>query len=382
MIAVGLISGTSLDGIDAALVRIDPTAQSYKLDVQAFRTVSYEPQLAKRLRDVLPPNLAGIGAVARLHRDVGVAFADAAASVAGNQRIDYIASHGQTVFHAGEDAVTLQIGDPFRIRERLHATVIYDFRSADCAAGGHGAPLVPYLDALLFASGKENRVAVNIGGIANLTFLSAGAKLEDALAFDSGPGNMLVDLFMRERTSGSASYDKDGAHAARGSPDGALLAQMLDDPYFAATPPKSTGHERFGTAFTQRYKKRLAGLTVEDGAATLTELTVMSLADAVCGLSPPGSRVLISGGGAHNHHLMRRLRERLDGYHVETSQTMNVPVDAKEALAFVVLGYETLRGRAAGLPRVTGARHSALLGAIAPEDLPSLLRKVQGECPA
>ncbi len=380
MIAVGLISGTSLDGIDAALLRIKPTTQAYEFEVRAFATIAYEPQLARRLRDVLPPTVAGVEAIARLHRDVGVAFADAAASVAGHHRIDYIASHGQTIFHAGEDTVTLQIGDPFRIRERLHATVIYDFRSADCAAGGHGAPLVPYVDAVLLGSQNENRVAVNIGGIANLTFLPAGAKAQAALAFDSGPGNMLIDLFVRERTSQAASYDKDGERAARGRPDEALLVQMLADPYFAASAPKSTGHERFGTVFMRRYQDELAVLTVEDGAATLTELTVRSLVDAVRRIAPRGSRILISGGGAHNRHLVGRLRERLDGYHVETSQSMNVPVDAKEALAFAVLGYETLRGREAGLPRVTGARHPALLGAIAPHNLPALLQKVQNEC--
>ncbi|MBC5829509.1 MAG: anhydro-N-acetylmuramic acid kinase [Candidatus Eremiobacteraeota bacterium] len=380
MIAVGLISGTSLDGIDAALVRIVPTARSYEFEIQAFATVPYEPRLAQRLRDVLPPNRVGVQAVAQLHRDLGVAFGQAAASVAGDQRIDYIASHGQTIFHAGEDALSLQIGDAFRIRELLQTTVIYDFRSADCAAGGHGAPLVPYVDALLLGCADENRVAVNIGGIANLTFLAAGVSPQGAVAFDSGPGNMLIDVFVRERSSAAASYDENGANAARGRPDQALLAQMLADPYFAASGPKSTGHERFGTVFVQRYARELAQLTLEDGAATLTELTAISLAEAVTGIAPHASRVLLSGGGVHNQHLVRRLRERLTGYHVETSQTMGVPVDAKEALAFAVLGYETLRGRAAGLPGVTGARHASLLGALAPHDLPALLRKVHAEC--
>jgi len=380
MMAVGLISGTSLDGIDAALLQIVPRAHSYELEVRGFQTVAYEPQLDERLRNVLPPNLAGVEAVARLHRDVGVAFADAAQSVAAGQNIDFIASHGQTVFHAGEGALTLQLGDAFRIRERLQATVIYDFRSADCAAGGHGAPLVPYVDALLLASPDENRVAVNIGGIANLTFLPAAATADEAVAFDSGPGNMLIDLFMRERTSGNLSRDEDGGHAARGQPDRELLQRMLGDPYFTAPAPKSTGHERFGAAFLRRHALPLAGLTLEDGAATLSELTIVSLGEAIAGIAPGGSRVFISGGGAHNHYLVRRLREQLNDYQVETSQTIDIPVDAKEALAFAVLGYETLRGRAAGLPDVTGARHKSLLGAIAPHNFPALLRKVQDEC--
>nr|MDQ6933648.1 anhydro-N-acetylmuramic acid kinase [Candidatus Eremiobacteraeota bacterium] len=226
----------------------------------------------------------------------------------------------------------------------------------------------------------ENRDSVNIGGIANLTFLAGSASPQAAVAFDSGPGNILIDSFMRERTSGAASYDKNGANAARGKPDQALLAQMLEDPYFAAPAPKSTGHERFGTVFAMRYARELARLTLEDGAATLTELTSISITEAVTRTAPRGSLVLISGGGAHNHHLVRRLCERLTGYRVETSQNMNIPVDAKEALAFAVLGYETLRSRAAGLPGVTGARHAALLGALAPHDLPALLRKVQTEC--
>ncbi len=379
MLAVGLMSGTSLDGIDAALVRITPSGDVYEIDLLDFCTVPFEPSLHAQLREALPPASGTVAMAAHLHHELGEAFAGAAQRIAANAAPQYVACHGQTLWHDGAARVTLQAGDAFAVRERLHATVCYDFRSADCAAGGHGAPLVPYADYLLLRSNAEDRVAVNIGGIANLTVLPRNAGASNVVAFDSGPGNMLIDAFVRLRTNGSSTYDRDGKLALAGSIDEACLGQMLQDDYFAALPPKSTGRERFGSQFLRAYQ-RLSALSTPDGAATLTALTAHSLADAVRSCARSGSRVLLSGGGARNPALVKALRARLPDFVVEPLPAASLNVDAKEAVAFAILGYETLRGRPANLPSVTGARAPVVLGAIAPYNLRALLEKVAAEC--
>jgi anhydro-N-acetylmuramic acid kinase len=380
VIAIGLMSGTSLDGIDAVLVRIRPQRRSYAVDLLNFVTYPFEEALLERLRHALPPNSGSVADVAQLHHDLGMALAAAAEMASADTPIDYVASHGQTIWHDGDRHVTLQIGDPFVIREAMRTTVCYDFRSGDTAAGGHGAPLVPYVDALLLAAGDEDRVAVNIGGIANLTVLPRGCDPYDVVAFDTGPGNMLIDAFVRERTRGDMLFDRDGTLAAKGSVDAAALEAMLADPYFALAAPKTTGRERFGAQFLQAHREQLSRLSLEDGAATLTALTARTLADAIAAAAPEGARVLVSGGGAHNRALMSALQERLPRSRVERSDVMDFHGDAKEAIAFALLGYETLRGRAANVPRATGARRPVPLGSIAPHDLHSLLAKVDAEC--
>lgn len=377
MIAVGLMSGTSLDGIDAALVRILPRGAGYDLTPLRFETYAFEPAILRGLRDALPPGDGGVAIVAALHRALGEAFAAAAEAIAESERIDYVASHGQTLWHDGTQRVTLQIGDPFAIRERLQTSVCFDFRSADCAAGGQGAPLVPYVDALLFSQPGERRAAINVGGIANVTLLPGDGEAE-IVAFDTGPGNMLIDACVRERTEGERVLDRDGERAAAGTVDDALLAAMLTDAYFAQPPPKTTGRERFGAQFLGRYAGRLSELSLEDALATLTELTAASIASAAAGFEP--ERAIVSGGGARNRHLMARLSARLPNARVEPSDAMGVAAEAKEALAFAVLGYETLRGRAANVPRATGAARAVPLGAIAPHDLANLLRRLEDEC--
>lgn len=382
MIAVGVMSGTSLDGIDAALVRIRPEKSRYRIDLLNFVTREFGEGLEERLRAALPPNRGSIQEAAALHRELGEAFALAAIEAQGDMPLDFIACHGQTLWHDGDARVTLQLGDASVIREKAHTTVCYDFRSADCAAGGHGAPLVPYADALLIGSEEEDRIAVNIGGIANLTWVPRGAGPADVSAFDSGPGNMLLDAFVRARTGGAMRYDERGALALRGRADAALLAAMRANPYFSMPPPKSTGRERFGAQFLGAHSAALDALSLEDGAATLTALTASTLADAIRGVAGAGSRVLVSGGGARNEAMMRALKERLPQMRVEDSNAMNVHSDAKEAIAFALLGYETLRGRAANVPRATGAAHPALLGAIVPHELRALLAKIESECRA
>jgi anhydro-N-acetylmuramic acid kinase len=380
MIAVGLMSGTSLDGVDAALVRIRPEGARYRVDLLNFVSHPFHSALGGALRAALPPNTGSIAQAAELHKRLGEAFARAAIEAQGDMPLDFIASHGQTVWHDGDARMTLQLGDAFVIREHAQTTVCYDFRSADCAAGGHGAPLVPYADALLLGSEEEDRVAVNVGGIANLTWIPRGASAQEVVAFDSGPGNMLIDAFVRLRTDGAQSYDRNGELASRGRVEQRVLSALRADEYFAIAPPKSTGRERFGAQFLTAHDGMLADLSLEDGAATLTALTATTLADALESLAKPGARVLVSGGGAQNAALMGALQERLPGFRVERSEAMNVHGDAKEAIAFALLGYETLRGRAANVPRVTGAKHPAVLGAIAPVNLNALLAKMENEC--
>jgi anhydro-N-acetylmuramic acid kinase len=372
------MSGTSLDGIDAALVTIMPYNETYKLNLERFETYPYEPNLREALMEALPPNSGTVEAVAKLHNDLGNAFAHAAKAVAHNESVGFVASHGQTVWHDGNARITLQLGDPFCIREALGVTVCYDFRSADCAAGGHGAPLVPYVDALLLRSSQEDRVALNIGGIANVTLLRKDARPEKLSAFDTGPGNMLLDAFIRQRTNNELSHDRDGSISSAGSIQEPLLAAMLADGYFTQLPPKTTGRERFGEQFLAKHAA-IAALPLEDGAATLAELTAASIAQAIDTAGFAEARIIVSGGGAHNKSILARLAARLPRARVETSDVMGLPVDAKEAIAFAILGYETLRGRAANLPSVTGARHAAVLGAIVPQRLSELLAQIERE---
>jgi anhydro-N-acetylmuramic acid kinase len=370
------MSGTSLDGIDAALVEIVPRGPRYAVELLRFATKPFEGELRRALAAALPPNEGSVSLVAALHRALGEAFAAAAVAIAAGERVAYVASHGQTVWHDGARHVTLQLGDAFVIREAVSATVCYDFRSADCAAGGHGAPLVPYVDELLLADSSEDRVALNIGGIANLTILPRDGS---AWAFDTGPGTMLLDAIVAERTRGAAAYDAGGALAAAGSIDQPLLEAMLADEYFSLPPPKTTGRERFGAQFLARHGDRLARVSLEDGLATLSELTAMTIASAIEAAGMARSRTIVSGGGARNATLFGRLAKRLSQARVELSDAMGIPADAKEAIFFAVLGYETLRGRAANLPRATGAERAVPLGAVAPFELARVLGEIDRE---
>jgi len=372
------MSGTSLDGIDAALVRIVPKAAGYDVALERFVTLPFEEGLRARLQAALPPNKGSAEDVARLNAELGAAFANAARAASSGERVDFAASHGLTLFHDGSNATTLQIGRPYDVRDALQATVVWDFRSADCAVGGEGAPLVPYVDALLLGSVEEDRVAVNIGGICNLTVLPRGSAPERAFGFDCGPGVMLLDAFVCERTG--EPFDRDGMHAAAGNADETVLAHLLSDPYFARTPPKSTGRERFGHAFLALHAEALRPLSLEDGCATLAELSIRPLAAAIARYAPDARSIIVGGGGSRNRTLVAMLQRALPQHaRVVSSDAMGIDADAKEAIVFAVLGYETLRGRAANAPLTTGARTRAVLGSIAPFDLPSLLMAIGKE---
>jgi anhydro-N-acetylmuramic acid kinase len=245
--------------------------------------------------------------------------------------------------------------------------VIADFRPADMAVGGHGAPLVPYVDYLLFASPEESRAVQNIGGIGNVTFLPQGATEEAVLAFDTGTGNMLIDALVQELTEGRVRYDEAGAWAAQGESDFALLSEVLEMPFFAQPPPRTTGREMFGRDFTEEFLRKACArsLSEADILATATEITVESIAQAYERFLPPLERVILGGGGVHNTYLMERLKQRLPRPIFQTHQDFGLPNDAKEAVAFALMGYETLHLRPANLPSATGAKRRAILGKVA-----------------
>jgi anhydro-N-acetylmuramic acid kinase len=365
----GVLSGTSLDGIDVALCDVRSNGARVDVRCERFVTVPFDEDLRARIMAAFPPAAVGALDVSALHARVGEAFGAAVRSVAGRVALDAVGSHGVTLAHDGAAHHTLQIGDAFRIRERTGATVVYDFRSADTAAGGTGAPLVPFVDALLFAD-QAPCVVLNLGGIANLTVLPEG------IAFDSGPANLPIDTYVALRGEDGARFDRDGRLARRGSVDDTLLRRMLDDPYFAQAPPKSTGREQYGAPFVERWRSELDALTFADAVATLTALTVRSVAAAVEAFAPRANHLIVSGGGARNPALVEGLRPALPGLQVAVSDTFGIDADAKEAIAFAVLAHATLRGRTAGLPNATGASGPRVLGAIAPHDLDALLRRV------
>lgn len=361
VLAIGLMSGTSLDGMDAALVRLQGPG---RVDLLAFHTRSYSS--AERAEIVAGIETGGARTLAHLHARVGVWAAEAAQAVleAGRVRamdLDFIAMHGQTVWHE-PPVVTWQLGEPAILAERFGVRVVSQFRGRDVAAGGQGAPLVPIADVLLFGADRP-RVLLNIGGMANLTFVPRRGEDRGAFAFDTGPGMAIIDAVARLVAPG-LPYDVDGRLAAAGTPDGALLAELLRDPWFLAEPPKSTGREHFGNGYAGRLHARAGGA---DGVATAVALTADTIADALRRWVPPVAEVVVSGGGAHHPVLLERLARQLpQGTQLRRFDDLFFSGDAKEAVAFALLGYLTLHGQPGNLPGATGAAGRRVLGTVTP----------------
>jgi anhydro-N-acetylmuramic acid kinase len=379
------MSGTSLDGIDAALVDIRPRGAGYALACERFITVPFSEELRARLLAALPPNEPTIAHAAELDIAFGVELADVALRACEGAHVDAIGSHGLTLYHRGEAGVTLQIGAPYRLRDALAATVVYDFRRADCARGGHGAPLVPYFDALAFGSDEADVVALNLGGIGNVSVIARGTHTCSA-AWDTGPANVLIDAFVAQRTDGRERYDRDGAYACAGTIDKNMLAAMRADAreYLDAPPPKSTGRERFGPQFLARHEEALAALSLQDGCATLAAFAVAAIVESLVRFGPPRARLAASGGGIHNAALLAGLRDALEprGWEVRVSSELGVDPDAKEAMAFALFAYETLRGRPANVAAATGSAGPVVLGSIVPDRLDALAAKIRAEVAA
>ena len=369
-VVAGVMSGTSLDGVDAAVVRVEGTGTGLAVETLGFVSRPYPAALRAALAAVVEVAGSDVRQVSQLHARLGAVFADviqAALAEAGLAAgdLDLVGSHGETVQHVpqAEDCAgvptrsTLQVGDPAVLAVALGAPVVSDFRAADLALGGQGAPLAPYLDRTLFAHATETRVLLNLGGIANVTVLAPGAP---PVAWDTGPANMVVDAVVRERTG--AGYDAGGEIAASGTPDEAILADLLRDPYYAQPPPKSTGREDYGAAFAGRLLA--SGLETPDLVATATALTARTVADAVRRHAPGAARVIASGGGVHNPTLLAMLADALGGVPVETTAAHGLDPDAKEAVLFAVLAHEWANGVRTGLPSVTGARAPAMQGSL------------------
>lgn len=373
---LGLMSGTSVDGIDAAVAEIEGEGPGLQVRQMGFVTASYPEEVRREVLEVAKGAPRSAGQICRLDHAVGDAFAQAGlqALEAGGlapEQLDLVGSHGQTIFHEPERGVTWQIGEPSRIAAALGVPVVADFRRADLAEGGHGAPLVPLFDALVLRSRDRGRALLNIGGISNVTVLPAGSGTDGVFAFDTGPGNVLIDEFLRHATGGRLSLDEGGRMAAQGTVDEELLEGFLEHPYFYEKPPKSTGREVFGAAFVALTLGEWGrgGEHLEDMVATLTEFTALSIVGSVREYVLPRAQVqevLVSGGGVHNDTLMRRIREELEDLRVDSLETTGFSPDAKEALAFAVLARETVLGRPGNIPGATGARRPVVLGHITP----------------
>ena len=384
MRVIGLICGTSLDAIDAALVDIQPSVEGLKLSLLAFAMQPYDSVLGEQVRRLLPPNTGSTADVCAVNVGLGEAFAAAALALVTEaavpiESVDLVASHGQTVYHqigTGQPRSTLQLGAPAVIAERTGCTVVADFRSRDIAAGGHGAPLVPYLDQLLFGDKNVARAAQNIGGMGNVTYLPPDGQV---LAFDTGPGNVLIDEAVRLLTHGAATFDRDGRMAASGTVDETLLNVWLRHPFFRLPPPKSTGREVWGSREARRYvaQARTALLSDADTIATLTALTARSIAHAYRTFLGRVDEAIVGGGGARNPVLLAMLRAALPGTKVTTTDAFGLSADAKEAVAFAVLGYATIHGWPSNVPSATGAARPVVLGSITPgRAYGTLLRKI------
>ena len=376
MIVIGLMSGTSADGIDAAVVRLEGTPPLLTWEVLGHSHHSFTPELRAEIFACFHPESSSVDRLCRLNFSLGRSLGKAAlastrdAGLTINQ-IDLIGSHGQTLWHEppiNGIGSTLQLGEPAVIAEITGVPVVSNFRSRDMAAGGQGAPLVPLVDWLLLSHSTKTRAAQNIGGIANVTYLPAAtvSKL-DVMAFDTGPGNMLIDEAARLATAGAWNYDRDGALAAQGKVDELLLSEWMAEPYFQQKPPRTTGRERFGTQRVPLYWSQAMewGLSPHDTVATLTALTAHSIEHAYRAFLPAfPDEVIVSGGGARNQTLMALLIERLTPARVTTSDKFGLGIEAKEAVAFAVLAYETWHKRSGNIPAATGASRSVVLGSI------------------
>jgi anhydro-N-acetylmuramic acid kinase len=382
-LAVGLISGTSMDGVDAALIRISGPFSSPRVQPIAFTSVEYPVGLRRRILRAAAGGAVTAGEIAQLNFLLGEIFAEAAIEVCRQartrpQRLAVIGSHGQTVYHQGDASresgrqvrSTLQLAEPAVIAARTGAPVVADFRKADLAAGGQGAPLVPLMDYLLLRDRSQGTVALNIGGIANVTVIPAAARPGQVTGFDTGPGNMVMDALVHRFTRGRKGYDAEGRLAAEGKVIPKALDEILRLPYFRRRPPKSAGREQFGAEFAQRYfLEKWPHAEERDLVRTANELTAQSIARALRDFVFPEAtidRLIVSGGGSHNHALMARLRELLPQLSARLSDDFGLPVDAKEAMAFAVLADRTLHGLTGNLPSATGARRAVVLGVVSP----------------
>lgn len=382
MTVAGIMSGTSADGIDVAFVHIGPQKDRLKIELIAHESSPYSKTLRTAVLAAMDARSISAAELARLNWRLGIAYAEAVRKTWDLHpcKLDLIGCHGQTIYHQGKPALyagkkfscTWQLGEAALIAATMRLPVVSNFRPADMAAGGQAAPLVPLLDFVWFSDTKRARVLQNIGGIANLTLVPPSSGIDKLLAFDTGPGNMVIDALTEQQFH--RPFDQNGRIAARGRVLGKVVDRVLQQSFFQARPPKSAGREEFGAAFTSSFLRacKKAGGSSEDAVATATALTAQSIALAFERFVRPSlSRsapvdYIVSGGGAKNPVLMRMLRERLGpfGCTLHDSTALGLPVEAKEAAAFALLAYYTWHRKPANVPSATGAKHLAILGQI------------------
>ncbi|GIN86397.1 anhydro-N-acetylmuramic acid kinase [Heyndrickxia sporothermodurans] len=391
-LVVGLMSGTSLDGIDAALVKISDFGISTKVELIHFNTFPFTEELKKEILQCMDIHTSSVALLTSMNFKLGSLFAEAVKKVCREAdvpltRIDAIGSHGQTVYHlpiqSDEYAKsTLQIGEPAIIAYETGVTVISNFRAMDMAAGGEGAPLVPYTDYLIYQSQSKGRALQNIGGIGNVTVLPKGGTLDHLYAFDTGPGNMVIDEVCRKRLG--LSYDPNGEWASNGKVNKQIVDLWMKEEYFDLSPPKSTGRELFGTHFTEKILKEYNDLSNEDLIATVTYFTAYSIADAYKRYVFPNAHIdemIVGGGGSYNHTLIRMLKELLPNIAIYIQEDIGYSSDAKEAIAFSILANETIHQQYSNVPRATGSKEQVILGSITlpPNGDPNFIYKGRGQ---
>ena len=374
-LVVGLMSGTSADGIDAALTRITGSGLSTQVEQIGFSFLPFDSATRQAILDICGGDKGGARELCLLGTHLGRLYAQAVRELltsTGTEKVDLIGCHGQTVYHIPEETPylntalrgTLQIGDPSYLAEEFSCPVVSDFRIRDMAAGGLGAPLVPYTEFLLYRSEREDIALQNIGGIGNLTLLPAGCTLDEVTAFDTGPGNMVMDALAAKITGEKLAYDEGGKLAASGNVVPELLAWMLRDPYLAKNPPKTTGREYYGGDYVEKLLS-FGRFPLVDILATATAFTAQSIALSLRRFAPRlPARLVVAGGGSRNPTLLRFLRDALPEVSIQTQEDLGYSSDAKEAVAFAILANDALFGIRNNAPSATGARHGAVLGRI------------------
>ena len=376
MIVAGVMSGTSADGIDVALVRLMGRGFRTRLELLAHKAFPYPAPVRRKVMAAMNAKSASVADLARLNFLLAELYSDAILATQRSARLkcELVGCHGQTLYHQGDAqlflgrklAVTWQTGEGSLIAERIGVPVVSDFRPADMVAGGKGAPLVPFLDYVLYRHRRRGRIVQNIGGIGNLTAIPARAKPEQVVAFDTGPGNMVIDA-LADRLLGRR-YDMDGRVSAKGEPIERVIHQVLASPFFWQKPPRTAGREQFGDDFVTWFQRRCGKASKEDMLATATALTARTIATSVEMVMKRGKfrDYVVSGGGAKNPTLMRMIEEQLAPMklRVQTTEDLGLPVDAKEAVAFALLAYQTWRRQPGNIPSATGAKRPAILGKV------------------
>lgn len=380
MYAVGLMSGTSLDGIDAALVEIDNFGKKTKIKLIEFITTSIPLDVKDEIKRACSEEQSSVDLICSLNFKLGYLFAEATKNVCNKagitlENLDFIASHGQTIYHLPKSRdsfipSTLQIGEPAIIAYETGVKVVSNFRVMDMASGGEGAPLVPYSEYIIYGSDEENIALQNIGGIGNVTVIPKGGDINSIFAFDTGPGNMIIDEVCQRLFK--LNYDEDGKIAANGEIQNDILDDLMSHSYINAFPPKTTGREEFGQQFVDKLLKKYNNKKPEDILSTVTMFTAKSIAVNYKNFIMNKvnlNKVIIGGGGAHNKTLLSYLKNELPNVSIVTQDDIGLSSDAKEAIAFVILGNETLNNNFSNVPSATGAKEKVILGNITPNPI-------------